>query len=171
MPLAVVLVGIDRAFEAEPAVSSLSFCRRRVEELVAAGPRGDPQRGPGGERVPLTDVAEVLGTLHERLSELPRVGFALPLRKIEEVQDLVAVAARPNWDYIRRKLHEIDEEVSEAALLALPPGEADAIRTEAVRAAERHRGRVDAIALEDAIHRLVRQRAREGLKLPRVNVL
>ena len=50
-------------------------------------------------------------------------------------------------------------------------GEAVAIRTEAARAAERHRGRVDAIALEDAIHRLVRQRAREELKLPRVNVL
>ncbi len=169
--LAVVLVGIDRAFEVEPTVSSLSFCRRRVEELLAAGPRGASPTTPGGERLSSADVAEVLGALRARLSELPPAGFALPIRKIEEVEDLVAVAARPNWDYIRSKLQEIDAEISEAALLALPAAEADEIRSEAARAAEHHQGRVDPAALEDVVRRFVRQRARERLKLPRVNVL
>ena len=171
VPLAVVLVGIDRAFEAKPGMSSLSFCRRRVEELLAAGPRGASPPAPSGEPLSSADVAEVLGALRARLSELPPSGFVLAIRRIEEVEDLVAVAARPNWDYIRSKLQEIDAEVSEAALLALSAAEADDIRSEAARAAERHQGRVDPASLEDAGRRLVRQRARERLKLPRVNVL
>ena len=54
VPLATVLVGMDRAFEQKPNVSSLSFCRRRVEELAAAGPR-PPSRPapPRGEHRPL----------------------------------------------------------------------------------------------------------------------
>ena len=96
------------------------------------------------------EVAEVLGALRDRLSELPRAGFALSLRRVEEVLDLVTVASRPNWDYVRAKLREIDAEVSEAALLALPPADAEELRAEARRAAERHRGRVDSLALEDA---------------------
>jgi hypothetical protein len=34
--LAAVLLGIDRAFEADPGVSSLAFCRRRIEDLASA---------------------------------------------------------------------------------------------------------------------------------------
>ena len=37
IPLAAVLLGIDRAFESDPNVSTLHFCRRRIEDLVRAG--------------------------------------------------------------------------------------------------------------------------------------
>ena len=169
VPLATVLVAVDRAFEADPKVSSLAYCRHRVEEMATTGPRLGS--APSSERVPLSEVGEVLAALRERLLELPRAGFALPLQKIVEVQDLVAVASRPNWDYLGAKLREIDEEVAAAALESLSSAEGASLRTEAERAANRHRGKVDAVSLEDAVQRYLRQRAREHLGLPRVSVL
>lgn len=171
VPLATVLVGIDHAFEAEPHASSLAFCRRRVEELAAGGPRRPIRGGPEVERTSLPEVQEMLAALRERLLELPRRSFALPLQRLLDVEDLVAVAAKPNWDYLRGKLREIDEEVSAAAMEALPAEAAAAARAEADRAAARHRGRVDPASLEDAVARLLRQRAREILKLPRVSLV
>jgi hypothetical protein len=168
VPLATVLVAIDRAFEGDPQMSSLAFCRHRVEEMATTGPAPP---GPSPERVPLSEVGEVLSALRERLLELPRAGFALPLQKIGEVQDLVAVASRPNWDYLRTKLWEIDEEVAAAALESLSPAEGARLREEAKKAAERHRQKVDAASLEDAVKRYLRQRARERLGLPRVSLL
>ena len=59
MPLATVLVGIDRAFErTRTSASSLAFCRRRVEELAAAGPRPPSRPAPPAESVPLSEVEE-----------------------------------------------------------------------------------------------------------------
>jgi hypothetical protein len=174
VPLATVLVGIDRAFEADPKVSSLTFCRRRVEELVSAGPRPAGVRAPvgsGGDRLSQSDLLEMLALLRERLAALPpgtRAGFAMVTRRIEEIQDLLTVASRPNWDYVRDKLREIDEEVSATAVDALSAEDRAAVRAEAGRAAERHRGRVDAASLEDALARFTVQRARERLQLPRV---
>jgi Arc/MetJ family transcription regulator len=78
------------------------------------------------------------------------------------------VATRPNFDYLRIKLREIDDDVSAAALQALGPEELDLLRAEAGRAVERHRGRVDDDALEDARGRYTLQRARERFDLPRV---
>lgn len=172
VPLAHVLVGIDRAFESEPRPSSLAFCRRRVEELADGLPAPTPAAGK--ETVPLSTVEEALRGLEERLLELPLLArgvFGLVFPRVRELRDLVAVAARPNWDYLRRKLREIDEEVGEAAPLALDSEGARAIEKEAARSAERHKGRVDAASLEGAILRLTRARARESLRLPRVNVL
>lgn len=168
IPLATVLVGVDQAFEAEPSTSSLAYCRRRVEELA---PPTSRRAGVEGERASMFDLQETLAALRERLLELPRKSFALTLVKVSEVQDLVAVAAKPNWDYLRGKLREIDAEVEGVALEALAPDEAAALRAEAGRAAERQRGRVDPASLEDAIGRLVRQRARERLKIPRVGLV
>jgi hypothetical protein len=175
VPLATVLVGIDRAFEADPKVASLAFCRRRVEELVSAGPRfasaRAPSAGAGSERLSQSDLLEVLALLAERLTALPpgtRANFAMVTRRIEEIQDLLTVASRPNWEYVREKLREIDEEVSTAAVDALTDEDKAAVRAEAGRAAERHRGRVDAASLEDAMSRFTVQRARERLQLPRV---
>jgi hypothetical protein len=111
--------------------------------------------------------------LKEKLLSLPtksRSAFELPLRRLEEIQDLVAVASRPNWEYVHSKLREIDEAVSSAALLALPAEEAEALRAEARKAGERHRGRVDPVSLEDAVARFAIQRARETLGLPRVSL-
>ena len=172
VPLAAVLLGIDRAFEADPGAASLAFCRRRIEDLASAGPRPNVAAA-SPERLSGSEVEEVLGILKERLLSLPaptRAAFELPLRRLEEVQDLVAVASRPNWDYVRAKLREIDDAVSSAALTALPAGEAETLRTEAHKAAERHRGRVDAASLEDAVSRFAVQRARETLGLPRVSL-
>ncbi len=142
--LATVLVAIDRAFEGNPQVSSLAYCRHQVEEMATAGPRPVPP-GPAAERVPLSEIVEV--------------------------QDLVAVASRPNWDYLRVKLREIDDDVAAAALDSLPSAEGARLRAEAERAAERHREKVDPASLEDAVRRYLRQRARESLGLPRVSLL
>ncbi len=171
VPLATVLVGIDHAFETEPNASSLAFCRRRVEELAAGGPRRPSRSGLEVERASLPEVQEMLGALRERLLELPRKSFALPLQKVLDVQDLVAVAAKPNWEYLRGKLSEIDEEVSAAALEALPTEEAAVLQAEVDRTAARHHARVDASSLEHAVLRLRRQRAREILRLPRVSLV
>lgn len=171
VPLATVLVGIDHAFESEPNASSLAFCRRRVEELAAGGPRRPSRSGLEVERASLPEVREMLAGLRERLLELPRKSFALPLQKLLDVQDLVAVAAKPNWEYLRGKLSEIDEEVSAAALEALPAEEAAVLQAEVDRTAARHRARVDASSLQHAVLRLRRQRAREILRLPRVSLV
>ena len=171
VPLATVLVGIDHAFESEPNASSLAFCRRRVEELAAGGPRRPSRSGLEVERASLPEVQEMLAGLRERLLELPRKYFALPLQKLLDVQDLVAVAAKPNWEYLRGKLSEIDEEVSAAALEALPAEEAAVLQAEVDRTAARHRARVDASSLQHAVLRLRRQRAREILRLPRVSLV
>lgn len=170
VPLATVLVGIDRAFDSGADVTSLAFCRRRVEDLVAAGPRPDRRPSPAAEGVPLEEVARILQLLLDHLSKLrPLAGaFEPPLRRIREIQDLLAVATRPNYEYLRLKLREIDDDVSAAALQALPPEELEVFRGEAARAVERHRGRVDDAALEDARSRYTLQRARERFDLPRV---
>jgi hypothetical protein len=170
VPLATVLVGIDRAFDSGADVTSLAFCRRRVEDLVAAGPRPESRPSPPSEGVPLDEVARILQLLLDHLSGLrPLAGaFEPPLRRIREIQDLLAVATRPNYDYLRLKLREIDDDVSAAALQALRPEELEVYRGEAARAVERHRGRVDDAALEDARARYTLQRARERFDLPRV---
>ncbi len=173
VPLATVLVGIDRAFESAD-VTSLAYCRRRVEELVASGRRPVARPTPPAESVPLKDVEELLATLVERLGELPppsRACFEPPLRKIREIQDLVAVSSRPNWDYLRGKLREIDDDVSAAVLQALTADEVATLRAEAGRTVERLRGRVDDDSLEDALARYTIQRGRERLQLPRVGLV
>jgi hypothetical protein len=169
VPLATVLVAIDLAFETDPGTTSLLVLRRRVEELAALGPRpAGPSRE--AERLSLPELAERLTALRKRLLELPGRVVAQPLAELAEVADLVAVASRPNWDYLRRHLRRIDDLVAEAAVEALAPADAFAIRGQAERSAERHRGKVDARALDEAIARFVRQRAREKLQLPRVSL-
>jgi len=166
--LATVLVAIDAAFEKDPHTATLALCRRRVEELAGGGVRsGAPPLET--ERASLPEVAERLDALRERLEGLPGRAGALPLAELDELRDLVAVASRPNWDYLRERLRRIDRLVAEAAVEALPRDAAAALRQESASAAERHRGRVDDAALADAVERLFRQRARESLRLPRVS--
>jgi len=169
VPLATVLVAIDLAFEADPGLSGLGLLRRRIDELAATGPRpSDTPRET--ERTSLFEVAERLSGLRERLLELPGRVAAGPLADLAEVADLVAVASRPNWDYLRSRLRHIDETVAAAAVEALSKAEAQELHREVERAAERHRHRVEPRALAEALVRLVRQRARERLRLPRVSV-
>jgi hypothetical protein len=174
IPLATVLVGLDRAFDAGREVSSLAFCRRQVEGLAAAGPRPQARHAPPAEGVPLTELGTILGALLENLQALrpgPGACFEPPLRRIQEVRDLLAVATRPNWDFLRRKLREIDDDVSAAALQAFPAEQLAAIQAEAERAVARQRGRVAEAALDDARARFVMLRAREKLGLPRVSLV
>jgi len=168
VPLATVLVAIDAAFERDPTTASLALVRRRVEDLASGAARGGRALPLETERVTLPEVAERLDALRERLEQLPGRAAALPLAELAEVSDLVAVASRPNWDYLRKRLQRIDELVAGAAVEALSPAQADALRGEAARAAGRHRGKVDERALDEAAERLLRQRARETLRLPRV---
>jgi Arc/MetJ family transcription regulator len=119
-------------------------------------------------------VEGVLATLLEQLGKIRPVKglfFDAPVRKIREVQDLIAVASRPNWSYVRTKLREIDDEVSAAVLDALSDADRAEFEQEATRAIERHRGRVDDAALRDAMNRFTLQRARERLGLPRVSLV
>ena len=172
VPLATVLVAIDLAFDTDPQTASLAVLRRRVEELAAVGPRPPAAPGPAREteRASLPEVQERLAALRERLLELPGRAVAQPLADLEQIADLVAVASRPNWDYLRARLRRIDETVAVAAVDALTEDDARTLRAEAERATARHRGRVDDAALDEARERLVRQRAREKLRLPRVSV-
>lgn len=173
VPLVSVLVGIDRAFESGANVSSLGFCRRHVEGLAAAGPRPGIRPALPAEGVPLKELEGLLAALLGRLLRLrpgPQACFEPPLRKLEELQQLLDAASRPNWDRVRGKLREIDLDVSAAVLQALPSAEAAAYRAEATRAVERHRGRVDSEALAEAVERFVLQRARERLELPHVSL-
>jgi hypothetical protein len=122
VPLASVLVAIDAAFEKDPSTSSLAGCRRRVEELAAGGAgrtASGTDRGGGGS---LPELGERLDALHERLLELPGRVAALPLAELDAVRDLVAVASRPNWDYLRARLRRIDALVSQAAVEASGTG-------------------------------------------------
>jgi hypothetical protein len=169
VPLATVLVAIDASFDRDPLTASLAPCRRRVEELVAGTTRGR-LAARETERASLPEVAERLDALRERLEELPGRAAALPLAELAELSDLVAVAARPNWDYLRERLRRIDDLVAGAAVDALAPEDAASLRDETARAAERHRGKVDAGALAEATERLLRQRARETMRLPRVSI-
>ena len=170
IPLATILVAIDLAFDADPSVSTLAFCRRRVEQLATRGSEKGAPTGHEAARPHLPDLEERLVELKARLQELPLRAAALPLQEVDEVGDLVAVASRPNWEYLGEKLEHIDELVSAAAVEALNAPDLDEIRGEAERLAERHRGRVDEHSLEEAIERLVRQKARERLQLPRVAI-
>jgi hypothetical protein len=169
-PLATVLVAIDLAFDADPSVSSLVLCRRRVEQLATgASPTTATGEHEAG-RPSLPDLEERLAALKEQLQSLPGRVAALPFQEVSETADLVAVSSRPNWPYLETRLRRIDDLVSAAAVEALGAGELESLRADAARAAARHRGRVDPAALEEAMERLVRQRARERLHLPRVGV-
>jgi len=169
--LATVLLAIDLAFDAEPSISSLAFCRRRVEQLAAGTGSGGGAPSPQGAGRPnLPELGERLEELRSKLQELPPRAAALPLQEVEAVSDLVAVASRPNWEYLAERLGRIDDLVSTAAIDALEEGDLGELRADANRAAERHRGRVGDRSLAEAVERLVRQRARERLQLPRVSL-
>jgi hypothetical protein len=174
IPLATVLVGIDLAFEGGAGVTSLAYCRRRVEELAASGPRPERRVAAPVESVSPGEVEPILEALSERLLALrpgPDACFEPPLRGIEEVRSLLAVASRPNWDYLREKLRKIDADVAAAVFRSLSADERAAYEAEARRAVERHRGRMDAAALDDAVSRFIVHRARERLALPRVGLI
>ena len=166
--LATVLVAIDAAFEHDPGTASLAACRRRIEELAAPAAGRAPREG---ERASLPEVSERLDSLRERLQELPGRAAALPLAELTELADLVAVSSRPNWDYLRERLHRLDALVGDGGggSPVARPGRSAARRDRAGgRATPGPRRR--ARARRRSSERLFRQRAREQLRLPRVSL-
>ena len=157
-----------RRVRARPADGDPRARAARVEDSRRPAPASKAARESASSN--LTRGGERLDSLSERLLELPRESGALPLAELGELEDLVAVASRPNWDYLREQLRRIDEQVAAAAVDALTP-EQEAELKEETRAAERQRARVDAASLDQAVGRLVRQRARERLKIPRVGLV
>jgi hypothetical protein len=166
VPLAAVLAGIDRALEDDAGVSSLKRCRRFVERLAASAPAA----AAGASATPPSDeLSGLLEALRGALAgAAPAAAFELPARRLAELLDLTAVAREPNWDYLRRKLTELDELVDQAALEALPPGELLTLTAEAKLALPAQKTRGRAPALEQARLRYLRRRARARFALPRV---
>lgn len=170
LPLGAVLLGLDEGLQTT-ATATLAYCRRFVE--AAASVRRPPRAPPAAqEPVPLEVVGELLVRLAATLETLPMAdAFAGALRLVREVQDLVSVARKPNWGYLRAKLGGIDDAVSAALLAALPPGERAEMEAAAERAVARHRGRLDEAVLADAVDRYVLARARARYDLVRVDVV
>jgi hypothetical protein len=169
--VAVVLRGIEQAFAREPTASSLVFCDRFVDVALA----GARDQQPGREPPPALDTPEdVAGRVSALVRGLERqaaiAAFERPLRKLREIEDLLAVAPRPNWAYVGDLLEEIEEQISRAALEALSPAEREALSAEAERAVDRQRGRVAEPALASARRRQLLRRAREHFGLPGLRV-
>jgi hypothetical protein len=170
LPLAAVLAGIDRAFEAEADVSSLGFCRRHVEALARGAAPAAAERARAEEaQTPPEDLLARLLALRAAIAGVSSPAlFERPLRGLAELLDLASVAREPNWSYLRGKLEDLDAQVEAAAAEALPAAEAQGLAAEAERAAQRQQGRVSESALEEARRRYLRRRARERFRLPRV---
>ena len=176
VPLATVLVGMDRAFETGADVTSLAYCRRWVEELAAAGPARRCARRRRRRACPCARWTALLAALLEQLGKHParaRASFDPPLRKIREVQDLLAVASRPNWSYVRAKLREIDDEVSARRPAgALAESERAEFAQEADarhRAPPRPRGRGRPARRHEPLHRCSARAS--ACSLPRVSLI
>ena len=143
VPLATVLVAIDAAFERDPHDRQPGA---RAGGASRSSRPGRPGRGsrparPSGRACPRW--RSVSTRCASAWSSCPGGRRRCLSRELAEVSDLVAVASRPNWDYLRERLRRIDELVAGAAVEALAPADAAALREEAARAAERHRGKVD----------------------------
>lgn len=166
LPLATVLVGIDRAFERDGGVTSLLRCRRLVEGLAAATAPGPV---PASDTSPPEDLPQRLEALQNAIAAAHRpLAFEQAARRLTELQDLAAVAREPNWDYLLRKLEELDDLVDAAALEAVAPDERTHLRDDADAALQRQKLRGRAAALEETRLRYMKRRARERFALPRV---
>ena len=85
-----------------------------------------------------------LAACRRRIEELAAPSAGQAPRDGERVS-LPEVSER--LDSLRERLHRLDALVETAAVEALSPDEAEALRAEAARAAERHQGKVDEHAL------------------------
>jgi hypothetical protein len=165
--VAAVLRGVAEAFAREPAASSLVFCGRFVDAELAAARDQQAAREPAPALDAPEDVAGRVSALVRGLErQAASAAFERPLRKLREIEDLLAVAPRPNWAYVGDLLEEIEGQISRAALEALSPAERAAFSAEAERAVDRQRGRVAEPALAQARRRLLLRRAREHFGLP-----
>jgi len=165
LPLAAVLAGIDRAAERDPGVSSLLRCQRLVEGLAAAAAAA-PAAAP---ETPAEDLSQRLEALQAAIGAARQpIVFERAARRLSELLDLAAVSREPNWDYLSRKLEELDEIVDTAALEALDATEREGVRADASAALLSQKLRGRSAALEETRLRYMKRRARERFALPRV---
>jgi hypothetical protein len=167
VPLGTVLAGIDLACQARLDVTSLAWCRARVEQLAGLSARARSMSTSSATVG--VDLSERLGALHQALSAQrgrARAAVQKPLARVEELMALVSVARRPNVEFLRRAVDEIDEAVAASALELVGEDRRAAFRGEAARALARQQGRVSVDELEAALTRYEAQRAREELSLP-----
>jgi len=172
VPLGAVLDGVERALEKDPGASSLAFCRSFVE---AAAARAAPARArPAAATQPVTEPTLPGGELREAVAALvaalDRIGapesFDRPWRSLREVDELLRVAPRPNWTYLRERVAEADQQISQAVLDELPAEDRQTFEKEAEAARSRQRGRVEGGALALSARRYLIRRARERRGLP-----
>ena len=167
LPLAAVLAGIDRAAERDPGVSSLLRCQRLVEGLAAAAEPAAAPETPA--ETPAEDLSQRLEALQAAIGAARQpIVFEQAARRLSELLDLAAVAREPNWDYLSRKLEELDEIVDTAALEALDATEREGVRADASAALLSQKLRGRSAALEETRLRYMKRRARERFALPRV---
>lgn len=173
VPLALVVGEIERAFTAGEDVSSLAYLKRRVdaraarsgalETAPATGTATAPEaRGPRGDvaaaRAWLARVGAWLGARGpDAFTRVRAPVDALQGRLVEEPPDAATLEAA---------LATLDAALDDAALTECGPRQAALFRRQAARAAARQRGRLDDAALEDALRRYERRRAREALGVP-----
>jgi hypothetical protein len=136
-----------------------------VEGLAAAAPpAAEPALAAPPEELPLR--LETLGAAIAAARQ--PVAFEQAARRLTELLDLAAVAREPNWNYLLRKLEELDEIVDAAALEALHPADLEQLRADASAALPSQKLRGRAGALREARLRYMKRRARERFALPRV---
>ncbi len=170
VPLALVL---DEVARTSPQAGSLAYLRRGVEARAktsaTAGAAAALQTAPApaapSERADLAAARAWLDGL--------RVWLAAPEASAEFGALRASVASldddlshEPPPDVLRSSLAALDVALAEAALRACGPARVAHFRQEAARAVARQRGRLDDEALEEALRRYERRRARELLGIP-----
>lgn len=166
VPLASVRAGIDQVFERDRSISSLQRCRRMIEALAGGAPSPAARAEAA---LPPEDLPVRLEALRSAIvSASQPAAFERAARRLAELLDLAAVAREPNWDYLRRKLLELDLLVDEAALEALPADELESLKAEARRALPRPKPTDRPAAVEEARLSYLKRRARARFALPRL---
>jgi len=159
--LATVLCGIDRADAQSGPPATLAGCRKHILQLIENG--ATPRRR-GARAVPPAAVAALpaaarLGALVLAVGRLP-ASLAQPLR--ERALALARTSATA------AQLRELDDDVTAAALRALPESLRRDLERQAEAATTRQRGRVSEAALAAARTHFLAQQARAHFDLPTV---
>jgi hypothetical protein len=169
VPLAVVLATVGEHFAAGHGGHSLAYLRRHVE---ARARRSRATQAVGATKArPRDDVAVARDWLARLRAWLDaRAGDATAFHALRAhagalARRLEAPALEPP-DELDAALAALDDALSEAALGACGEEAAARFRAEAARAVGRQRGRLDETALEAALRRYVRRRARAAWDVP-----
>ncbi len=158
--LALVVDLVER--EGAPA-RSLAYLRRRIEaaakrSAVNAAPRTD-------EAAVIASCDDGSGAARAWLERLLRWLDERPRAEFEETRTLAAALVERSA-LESGALRELDDALTAAALRACGATQLALFRQEAARAAARQRGQLDDAALEEALQRYERRRARELLGVP-----